>query len=140
MTEFIKKFISLFLIINTGIIIIFALFARNESSVDVVSLWRIMLLAALTALVTAVLFSIEPKKPLRLPMIVLIFLCHFLILSVIVFFGGTGFGWFETSAGGFLSVVVSVAFVYAFTTVISVILTHKETNVLNDALKNYKEE
>ncbi len=140
MTEFIKKFISLFLIINTGIIIIFALFARNESSIDAVSLWRIMLLAALTAFVTAVLFSIEPKKPLRLPMIVLIFLCHFLILSVIVFFGGTGFGWFDTSVSGFLSVVVSVAFVYAFTTVISVILTHKETNKLNDALKNYKEE
>ncbi len=140
MTEFIKKFISLFLIINTGITIIFAFFAGSEGPVDVVSIWRIMLLAALTALVTAVLFSIEPKKPLRLPMIAVIFLCHFLILCAIVFFGGTGFGWFDTSVSGFLSVVLSVAFVYVFTTVISVILTHKETNILNDALKNYKEE
>jgi uncharacterized membrane protein len=140
MTEFIKKFVTLFLIIYTGITIIFAFLSGNEGSIYVVSIWRIMLLAALTALVTAAVFSIEPKKPLRIPMIAVIFLCHFLILCVIVFFGGTSFGWFETSANDFLQVVFSVAFVYVFTTVISVILTHKETNVLNSALKNYKEE
>ena len=140
MTEFIKKFVTLFLIIYTGITIIFAFLSGNEGSIYVVSIWRIMLLATLTALVTAAVFSIEPKKPLRIPMIAVIFLCHFLILCVIVFFGGTSFGWFETSANDFLQVVFSVAFVYVFTTVISVILTHKETNVLNSALKNYKEE
>ena len=140
MTEFIKKFVTLFLIIYTGITIIFAFISGKEGFIYVVSIWRIMLLAALTALVTAAVLSIEPKKPLRIPMIAVIFLCHFLILCVIVFFGGTSFGWFETSANGFLQVVFSVAFVYVFTTVISVILTHKETNVLNSALKNYKEE
>lgn len=140
MTEFIKKFVTFFLIIYTGVTIIFAFLSGNEGSIYVVSIWRIMLLAALTALVTAAVFSIEPKKPLRIPMIAVIFLCHFLILCVIVFFGGTSFGWFETSANDFLQVVFSVAFVYVFTTVISVILTHKETNVLNSALKNYKEE
>lgn len=140
MKEFIKKFLIFFLIINTGITIIFAIFAGNAGSIDVVSLWRIMLIAALTALVTAVVFSIEPKKHLTVPMIVLIFFCHFFVLSLIVYVGGTWFGWFERSLSGLLSVILSVGFVYIFTTVATVILTHKETNELNEALKDYKEE
>ncbi len=139
MKEFIKKVISFFIYINTGIMIIFYFFARNEEMVPVSSLPRIMLIAGLTAIVTAIIFSIEPKRPMKKIFYIGLFVLHMTLLCIIVFFGGTSFGWFPRSAKGFLPVLFSVAFVYAFTAVIYITLTTRETKELNDAIKKYTE-
>ena len=139
MKAFIQKLISFFLYINSGIMIIFWFFARSEESVPVSSIPRIMLIAFLTAIVTAVIFSIEPKRPMKKIYYAGLFVIHMALLCLIVFLGGTSFGWFKRSWQGFLPVLLSVVFVYVFTAAVSIILTQRETKALNDAIKNYSD-
>ncbi len=120
--------------------IICYLFARSEEMIPVSTLPRIMLISLPTAIVTAIIFSIEPKRPMKKIFYAGLFLLHMTMLCIIVFFGGTSFGWFERSLKGFLFVLLSVAFVYVFTAVVYIILTTQETKELNDAIKKYSEE
>ncbi len=140
MKGFIQKVISFFLYINSGIMIIFYFFARHEESVPSKSIPRIMLIAALTAIVTAVIFSIEPKRPMKKIFNAGLFVLHMVLLCLIVFWGGTSFGWFERSWKGFLPVLLSVVFVYIFTAVIYITLRNQETKELNDAIKKYTDD
>ena len=139
MPEFIKKFISFFITINSGIMLVVGLFSLGDETMSTDNIWRIFIISALTALVTAGVFSINPKKPMKRVVNILIFAGHFVTLCAIVFVGGTKFGWFELSLKGLLWVAGSVGVVYVFTALIYILLANKEAKDLNKALKDYKE-
>jgi len=139
MPEFIKKFISFFITINSGIMLVVGLFSIGDDTMAADSIWKIFVISALTALVTAGVFSINPKKPMKRGVNILIFAGHFVALCAIVFIGGTKFGWFDFSLKGLLWVAGSVGIVYAFTALIYILLANKEAKDLNKALKDYKE-
>ena len=97
MMDFIKKFLWFFIIINSGILLVFGISSAPYETVRTVNVWRIFGMSSATALVTAGVFSIEPRKPMKRAVNILLMAAHFLSLCAIVFFGGTQFGWFETS-------------------------------------------
>ena len=137
MKEFIKKLLLFFVIIDSGVFLVVWLSSLKETSIPVNTIPHVFLVSFLTALVTAIVFSIEPKKKVGKLTNILIFLAHLISLCLIVFLSGSKFGWFEKSFSGFLNVALSVAIVYAFTAVFYIILVNKETKELNEALKDY---
>ena len=140
MLDFIKKFLWFFIVINSGILLVFGISTLGYETIDSFNIWRIFIISAATGLVTAGFFSIDPRKPMKRVVNILLTAGHFLVLCAIVYFCGAGFGWFATSLDGLLSVLISVAVVYGFTTVIHIILVKKETDDLNEALKKFGEE
>ena len=140
MLDFIKKFLWYFIIINSGVLLVFGISTVSYENVEAVNIWRIFGVSAVTALVTAGFFSIEPRKPMKRIVNILIMLAHFICLCVTVFAGGTIFEWFEPSFSGFIYVTVSVGIVYAFTALFSAVLISRETKDLNAALKDYGKE
>ena len=139
MLGFLKKFISFFITINSGIMLVVGFFTIGDATIPADSIWKIFIVSGLTALVTAGVFSINPKRPMKRMVNVLIFAGHFISLCAIVFIGGTKFGWFELSLKGLLWVAGSVGVVYLFTALIFTLLMNKEAKDLNEALKDYKE-
>lgn len=137
MIETIKRFVLFFVIITTGILLVFGINTIRYETIQTSHIWKIFIVSGITSLVTTIVFSIDPKKPMKRFVYVLIAIGHILLLVAIVFFAGTKFEWFKFSWGGFLGVFGSVAIVYAFTAVISIILANKETRTLNDALSKY---
>ena len=119
--------------------LVVGLFSLGDETMSTDNIWRIFIISALTALVTAGVFSINPKKPMKRVVNILIFAGHFVTLCAIVFVGGTKFGWFELSLKGLLWVAGSVGVVYVFTALIYILLANKEAKDLNKALKDYKE-
>lgn len=139
MPEFLKKFISFFITINSGILLVIGLFTIGDETIPADYIWKIFIISALTALVTAGVFSINPKRPMKRYVNVLIFIGHFISLCAIVFIGGTKFGWFDFSVKGLLWVAGSVGVVYIFTALIYIFSAKKEAKDLNAALKDFKE-
>lgn len=137
MKEFIKKLLLFFVIIDSGVFLVVWLSSLKETAIPVYTIPQVFLVSFLTSLVTAIVFSIDPKKKVGRLANVLIFLAHLISLCLIVLFSGTMFCWFEKSFKGFLNVAISVAIVYAFTAVFYIILVNKETKELNEALKDY---
>lgn len=140
MTDFIKQLTSFFVIINTGILLVFGLSTLGVDSIPTNYIWNILLLSLLTALVTALVFSIDPRKPVSKAANALLMLGHYAIVAAIVFFFGMRLEWFSYSVKGLLSALVSVALVYGFTALVSNLLRNKESRELNDALKNFSDE
>ena len=94
----------------------------------------------LTSLVTAAYFSYNPRKPISVPVRILLTIAHYLILCVIIMTLGTRFNWFELTLQGGIAVTLSVAGVYIISAVISYMLSKGEADEMTDALKKYKEE
>ena len=139
MIETIKKFVLFFVIITTGVLLVFGLNTIRYETMQTSQIWKIFIVSGLTSLVTTIFSSIDPKKPMKRLVYALIAIGHILSLVAIVFFAGTKFDWFKFSWGELLVVFVSVAIVYVFTAVVSIILTNKETKALNDALRKYSD-
>ena len=137
MKDFLKKFLLFFIIIDSAVFFVVWISAMKEASIPTDTIIKVFLVSAATALVTAIVFSIEPKKKIGPIVNILIFLAHLLSLCLIVFFGGTRFGWFEATLKGFLNVAISVGIVYVITAAVYIILVNKETKALNEALKDY---
>ena len=101
---------------------------------------QIFIASAATSLVTAGYFSYNPKKPISVPVRILLTLAHYLVLCVIILVLGVMFDWFDLTLKGCGSVAATVAMVYVIATVISTVLSKGEANEMTNALKNYKDE
>ncbi len=139
MKAFISEFLKWFLIINTGIMLIVWFNIFNYETIWTQIFPQIFCASFVTSIVTTAFFSINPKKPLRRIMRVLIPVAHYLVLCVIIMTLGTLFDWFEFSLSGCLVVVLSVAGVYLITAVISYLLSKSEADEMTKALKNFKD-
>ena len=94
----------------------------------------------LTSLVTTAYFSFNPKKPISVPVRVLLTFGHYLALCIIIMALGTVFDWFDLTLKGGLIVALSVAGVYFISAVITYALSKGEADEMTNALKNFKDE
>lgn len=135
--RYIIKFFKWFLIINSGVLLIFALNTMKYDYIKTVYLFEIFAASAATTLPTVVLFSLEPKKVIPKYCSVLMILLHYICLLVIMLVLGSKFEWIELNFRGILCMALSVAGVYIVVTILSIILGISEANKLNEALKSF---
>ena len=140
MKEFFLEFLKWFLIINTGIMVVVWIVIFKYDTIWTSIIPQIFIASAATSLVTAGYFSYNPKKPISVPVRILLTLAHYLVLCVIILVLGVMFDWFDLTLKGCGSVAATVAMVYAIATVISTVLSKGEANEMTNALKNYKDE
>lgn len=137
MKAYISEFIKWFLIINTGIMFIVWINISRYDSIWTAIIPQIFSASFLTSIVTTVFFSINPRKPIRMVLRLLMAFGHYAVLCAIIMALGTYFNWFELSASGFFKLTLSVAGVYFVSFLLSYILTKAEADEMTDALKHY---
>jgi len=87
---------------------------------------------AITALVSAIAFYKEPKTSKQFWIVNAI---HYVLMCVIMIFIGLWFGWLSLELKGILSMVISVALVYAITFTLNYLLAKKDADEINKALQ-----
>ena len=137
MKNFISEFLKWFLIINTGIMLVVWINIFKYDTIWTEIIPQIFCASFLTSLVTTAFFSINPRKPISVPMRVLLFFGHYISLCVIIMVLGRSFHWFELTLSGCLIAALSVAGVYLITAVISYLLSKSEADEMTNALKNF---
>lgn len=137
--KFIRDFVKWFVIINTGVLLIFALNTIGYDYIKTVYLLEIFAASAVTALLTAMFMSIEPKKVINKYMQFLLVLAHYVCLLVTMIILGKSFGWITTEGKDLVFMALSVAGVYICTAIIAAVLGTREAKMLNDALQSFKE-
>ncbi len=140
MKTFLSDLLKWFLIINTGIMVIVWINLFGYDDIWTAIFPQIFAASFLTSLVTTAYFSINPKKPISVPVRILLTLAHYLLLCVIIMGLGSIFNWFDLSITGCIMVALSVAGVYLIATVISIILSKGEADEMTKALKNFNSE
>lgn len=135
--RYIKEYIKWFVILNSGILLIFAFNTLNYDYIRTVYLFEIFAASAVTSIPTTILFSIEPKKEISKWVSGLLLLLHYICVLVIMLFLGNAFGWIEPKSKGVVVMALSVAGVYICATVLSVILDSREVKKLNKALEDF---
>lgn len=140
MKTFISEFIKWFLIINTGIMVIVWLNIRGYDSIWTAIIPQIFGASFATSIVTTAFFSYNPRKPISVPLRILLVFGHYLVLCVIIMTLGNLFNWFDFSPEGCLVVILSVAGVYFIAAVISYLLSKGEADEMTNALKNFGDE
>ena len=137
MKTFLSELFKWFLIINTGIMVIVWFNVLSEESIWTEIFPQIFCASFLTSVVTTIFFSINPKKPIGMPMRVILFFGHYMALCVIIMTLGVLFDWFNLSVKGGIGVGLSVAGVYFLASVTSYILSKEEANEMTNALKKF---
>lgn len=140
MKTFLSDLLKWFLIINTGIMVIVWINLFGYDDIWTAIFPQIFAASFLTSLVTTAYFSINPKKPINVPVRILLTFAHYLILCVIIMGLGSIFNWFDLSITGCIMVALSVAGVYLIATIISIILSKGEADEMTKAIKKYSDE
>lgn len=135
MKTFLKNFLRWTITITTGITLIVGLIVLKYDYIPANIVIRILAAGLVTALVTTIFFTYEPKKKVGKCFGFVFFLLHYLSLCIIMTIIGVSFGWFEATLSGILEIVLSVGAVYIFTVVISAILLKGDADKMNEALK-----
>lgn len=140
MKTFFSDLLKWFVIINTAIMLVvwISIFRLDTIWVEIIP--QIFCASLATSLVTTAVFSINPKKPMGVPVRICLFVGHFLVLCAIIMGLGAFFNWFDISLTGAVTVAGSVAAVYFITAVISYLLSKNEAEEMTNALKNFKED
>lgn len=132
MMKYLSEFIKYFCIITTGITLISGLTILKYDAIHSSTLMEVVIAGAVTALVTTIFLTGEPKSKKDM-------LCrmglHYISLCVIMIIMNFSFGWMKCSIGGAVSMIVSVAIVYIFTTIAYVFTSRKEVREINEALQ-----
>lgn len=132
MMKYLSEFIKYFCIITTGITLISGLTILKYDAVHSSMLMEVVIAGAVTALVTTIFLTGEPKS--RLDMFLRMGL-HYVSLCTIMIVLNFSFGWMKNSIGGAVSMIVSVAIVYIFTAISYVFTSRKEVKEINEALQ-----
>ena len=140
MRDFINDFIKWFLTINTGIMIVAGINIIRYDSITTRIIPQILAASFVTALVTTAFYAYNPKKPISVPVRILLSFGHYLVLCIIIMTMGVLFNWFGLSANGVRGVALSVAGVYLITALISYALSKGEADEMTNALKNLNDD
>ena len=135
MKTFFIQWIKWFLIINLGITVVVGISVSGYDSIPALTVFRIVISALFTSLLTTAFFSYEPRKRVGKLFGAVFFLLHYICLFAIMTILGTMFGWFELSLRGILSIAISVGGVYFITVLVSSLLSKNEAAKMNEALK-----
>ncbi len=136
--KFLKTFVNFFSTITLGILIVCTLniYANGITQVPSLMLPQVLLAGFTTALVTTIIFSFDPRSKRAFLLTCAI---HYIMLCIIMIVFGAWFGWIPLGLGGILTMVISVAAVYAFTFCLTFLLMKKEADALNKALEQRKQ-
>lgn len=137
--KFIKEFFKWFVIINTGILLVLAFNTVGYDRIPSVFLWEVFIASAATSLITAIFFSIDPKKEMPRYLQILAVVIHYVCLLIIMIVLGKSFGWIALDGKGIVIMALSVAGVYICTTVLSIVLGTQEAKKMNEALNAFKD-
>ena len=126
-------FVECFVSVATGILVIAAFtYSLQPASPSDITLWQILLSAALCALATTVFFPGENAGKLQTRIGIGL---HFVSLCVIMVLCGRWFGWIGPSLSETAAMVGYVVLVYAFTTGIGYLLSKQQTDEMNRRLR-----
>ena len=139
MKTFLSDLLKWFLIINTGIMLIVWINILSYDTIWISIIPQIFCASFITSVVTTAFFSFNPKRPISVPMRILIACAHYLSLCIIIMTLGNFFNWFELSFSGCFTVAISVAGVYLIAAVISYAFSKSEADEMTSALKNFKD-
>lgn len=131
--KFLSELIKYFCYITTGIVLVSGVSTMGNDAVPGITLLQTLLAGGVTALITTVLLSGEPKS--KKDMFIRLGL-HYVLLCVVMIVIGFWFRWVPRDWLGALFMIASVAVVYLFTTVSYVITSRREVNEMNRALWN----
>ena len=140
MKTFISDFLKWFLIINTGIMFVVWINIFRYDTIWISIIPQIFCASFVTSLITTAYFSFNPKKPISVPVRILLTCAHYLVLCITIMTLGKLFNWFDLSLSGCISVLLSVAGVYLIAAVISYLLSKSEADEMTNALKNFRDE
>lgn len=138
--NFAKEFVKWFVIINTGIFIILIPNTWGSTSISPDNLWEALIASAVTSLITAIFFSINPKKEIPKIVVAAMMAGHFVCLLAIMLFLGNAFGWIEFNQRGVLTMTLSVAGVYICAAVLSFVFGMQDAKKMNKALEDYRKD
>ena len=129
----IRTFIECFVTVTTGIVFIAACSYRSQpEALTSMTLWQILLSAALCALSTALFFPDENTGKTRIWISVGL---HFVSLCAIMIVCGRWFGWVGPTAWDAMVMVGYVVLVYAFTTGITCVVEKRQAAELDEQLR-----
>lgn len=140
MKTFLTDLLKWFVIINTAIMLVVWISIFRYDTIWVEIIPQIFCASLATSLVTTIVFSINPKKPMGVPVRILLGVGHYIVLCAIIMGLGSLFNWFDLSLSGALTVAGSVAAVYFITALISYLLSKNEADEMTNALKNFNED
>ncbi len=130
--KFLSELIKYFCYITTGIVLVSGITVAGSDGIPGITLLQTLLAGAVTAVVTTVLLTGEPKSKadmyFRLGL-------HFALLCVIMIGIGFWFCWIPRDLLGALFMVVSVAVVYVFTAISYMMTSRREVGEMNRALR-----
>ena len=131
--KFITDLLRYFVSITTGIVLIFiaVLFVSGIDGISLKILCEIPLMGLITAIVTAIIHHNESYGK----QFIIKILLHYLIIVLIMSIFGILFGWVSANISGVLDMIVTTAGVYVFTYTVTFLLSKKEADELNSALK-----
>jgi ABC-type polysaccharide/polyol phosphate export permease len=128
-----RTFIECFLTVTTGIVFIAACtYGSQPEALTSMTLWQILLSAALCALSTTLFFPDEYPGKVRFWVGIAL---HFVSLCVIMIVCGRWFGWVGPKFRDAAIMVGYVVIVYAFTTGISYLLEVKQATNMDRKLQ-----
>ena len=136
--NFLKEFVKWFVIINTGIVLVVAINLGVNNAVDHLTLWKIFIASAATALPTTIVYSYEPRKVIKKSLQALIIVAHALVLLAIMILLGVKFGWISLSGHGIWVMVLGVAGVYLCSVLLSFAVNSNDAKQMNEALLQFR--
>lgn len=129
----IRTFIECFVTVTTGIVLIAACTYHSQpEALTSMTLWQILLSAALCALSTTLFFPEEYPGKVRFWMGIGL---HFVSLCAIMIVCGRWFGWVGPTAPDALIMVLYVVLVYGFTLGVTYLIERKQVTDMNRQLK-----
>ena len=132
--NFIKGFLNFFTTITSCILLMVAVSYTfgDYCSMSENILWDIIISGAVTALVTAAVYSVEFRSKKHYAVMTVL---HYVLLCGVMIFLGANFGWIIFDFEGILMMIIDVALVYVMVFIITYLVCKKEADKLNEALE-----
>lgn len=133
-TDMLKYFVS----ITTGTVLIFIveMLISGSEGVTIKTLAEMPLMGLLTAFITAAILREEASGR----QFVIRQSIHYVLITVTMSVFAVLFGWVDFTVSGILMIVLGTAAVYAFTYLMTYLLSKKEADELNSALRRKRSE
>lgn len=130
-----QYFISMFTKITTGTLLICALIVtlNGLETWTTMVLWQI---PAIALAATAVTMLALPDREFTRRVLIIRYIIHYVLITVVILLAGYWFGWYEITPIGCISMMASIAAVYGFTYFTNWLSGKRSAEELNKALQD----
>lgn len=136
--RFITDTFKYFVTITTGILLIFII-VMLTNEMDSLS-FRFIAEIPLMGLITAIITALIQRGEVPLKQFIIRVIVHYLLICLTMSVAAVLFKWVTFTFGGIMSIVLSTAGVYVFTYLATYIMSKKEADELNSALRRKRSE